>query len=426
MVPARWRRVVPAARTCASPSGVSAPAAPAIVPTPARRAAFASCSTVSRSPSPTVAPASTSLTWGAVERIRVVRSNTSALFGSASGGLIQLSTAGHFTSPFTEATHQFRQLRIAATACARRAATRLGTIAAVAFRHPLRRLAPTQCQRNDDAAEFHRVESGRAHVARGGAVRTRNHTEQPGALTRAELEADPRQANPDYVRDHSRRENTLGRMGVRVKHEFSPRQDLQVAGFVEPKSLHRSERGRFRDFNCYSSWVLMPTTHTIFSSGEPACALDDRRRRSIPGRHRAVLGAGAGRLAQHRPARQPARGDSQLRRVLRTRRAARRAMECRRRRTLRLGALHLRRTFMAPHSSDQRDLDRVSPRLSLSYRFKRGPQCICRRFPPASKPRRSTKSIRPHPSTRLDDAESVSRTRAQRDAGGRRQGTQCC
>ena len=188
---------------------------------------------------------------GAMERIRVVRSNTSALFGSASGGLIQLNTTGPFTSPFSEVRTSFGSFGL----------QRLHARGGLLLGSGQLRLSLSDTRfdgwRQHSASETTTLQSSivsnlGAHTSLDVVLAgTRNHTEQPGALTRAEMEADPRQANPDYVRDHSRRENLIGRMGARLEHEISTNQDFQVAGFVEPKTLHRSERGRFRDFTRY-------------------------------------------------------------------------------------------------------------------------------------------------------------------------------
>ena len=73
----------------------------------------------------------------------------------------------------------------------------------------------------------------------------------PGALTQAQLDADPEQASVTYLSRDERRRNRVGRIGLTLDRGLATNQDLALNLFVEPKVLQRSERGRFRDFNRY-------------------------------------------------------------------------------------------------------------------------------------------------------------------------------
>lgn len=183
-----------------------------------------------------------------LERIRVVRSNSSVLFGPASGGLIELQSITDFEAPYGEARAEFgshgyakqvvesgfvsgtARVRVAASSCSfdgfrEHSGGSLGTL-------------------------FTTVLAAPAPATRLGIylAATHNLQRQAGALTPAEFAADPTRANPAYVAQDARRDNRLGRLGARVEHEFAGGRRLQVGAFVEPKSLHRSERGRYRDF----------------------------------------------------------------------------------------------------------------------------------------------------------------------------------
>ena len=80
----------------------------------------------------------------------------------------------------------------------------------------------------------------------------------PGALTPSQYGSDPRQAqddpinyDPTYVQRDEHRDNTLGRLGVRMEHGFDAANTITLSTFVTPKFLQRSERNTFRDFTRY-------------------------------------------------------------------------------------------------------------------------------------------------------------------------------
>jgi hypothetical protein len=108
-------KAAPAARTCASRSAASAPAAPASARTPGRRAASASCSTVFPITEPDGRTSLDLADVGAMDRVRVVRSNSSVLFGSASGGLIDLVTHAPFDQSYSELRTSFGQFGLTRT-----------------------------------------------------------------------------------------------------------------------------------------------------------------------------------------------------------------------------------------------------------------------------------------------------------------------
>ncbi len=185
---------------------------------------------------------------GSIERVRVVRSNASALFGSASGGLVDLFTHSRigprsfqlrtaFGSFGLQRQHAIGTLPLGS------ADARL-SVSNTRFdgwrRHSrsttttLQTSILTQLSRSTDLGVF--------------LAATRNKNEQPGALTTDEFAADPRLADPTFVTRNYRRENSIGRLGVRLQHGWQKDDLLSVSAFVEPKVLHRAERNRFRDF----------------------------------------------------------------------------------------------------------------------------------------------------------------------------------
>ncbi len=73
----------------------------------------------------------------------------------------------------------------------------------------------------------------------------------PGPLTQKQFDSDPSQSNPVYAQRDERRFNRLGKIGVTLNHEFDNSNGISGMVFVNPKYLQRSERGTFRDFTRY-------------------------------------------------------------------------------------------------------------------------------------------------------------------------------
>lgn len=80
---------------------------------------------------------------------------------------------------------------------------------------------------------------------------TSNMFHVPGPLTQKQFDADPSQSNPTYAQRDERRFNRLGKIGVTLNHEFDTSNGISGMVFVNPKYLQRSERGTFRDFTRY-------------------------------------------------------------------------------------------------------------------------------------------------------------------------------
>jgi iron complex outermembrane receptor protein len=184
-----------------------------------------------------------------LERIRVVRSNSSVLFGPASGGLIELQSATGFDDGYGEARAEFGShgyaKQIIETGFVSGAA-RIRVAGSTGSFDGFRAHGE-----GSQSTMFATILSDPSPDTRLGLylAGTHNLQRQAGALTREEFEADATQADPDYVAQDSRRDNRLGRLGARLEHDFDSGRRLEVGLFVEPKVLHRSERGRYRDFN---------------------------------------------------------------------------------------------------------------------------------------------------------------------------------
>ena len=188
---------------------------------------------------------------GAVTDIEVIRSNASATWGNAAGGVVSVSTL-------------------------RNATTSYGTIESSVGSFGLRRVLAqggTPLGQGLGGFTLTRTVTGgyRAHsdgertllnlgmttpVGRSGklgvfASGTSNFFRIPGPLTRTQAEQTPEAANATYAARDERRHNRLGRLGVVYEHHQGERHEGRATIYIQPKFLQRSERGTFRDFTRY-------------------------------------------------------------------------------------------------------------------------------------------------------------------------------
>jgi iron complex outermembrane recepter protein len=73
----------------------------------------------------------------------------------------------------------------------------------------------------------------------------------PGPLTQAQFDSNPQQANATYLARDERRYNRLGRIGASIDHHIDESNQLSGMAFINSKYLQRSERGTFREFTRY-------------------------------------------------------------------------------------------------------------------------------------------------------------------------------
>jgi iron complex outermembrane receptor protein len=191
-----------------------------------------------------------------VSRLEVIRSNSSTLYGSASGGVINLTTNLSFDRPFVETRNSagsFGFLRNSLNA---------GTL----FGNSRLFVSAANTTFGDDARKGYREHSAASQfVISAGLLaslddRTRlgvyagatsNLFRFPGPLTRAQFDADPAQANPLFAARDERRFNRQGRLAATLDHAIDGGHELSGALFFQPKVLERSERNTYRDFNRY-------------------------------------------------------------------------------------------------------------------------------------------------------------------------------
>ena len=184
-----------------------------------------------------------------VEQVEVLRSNASALYGNAAGGVLDLRTipalgAGR-ASVQTQAGN-FGLRRVIGRASAPVAG---GTLyGGVANTHIAGWRAHSQSDRTTVLAGIATSITERTSLAvlvAGG----NDRFQIPGPLTRAQADTAPELANATYAARDERRHNRLMRIGATLQHRLDTARTVSGMLFVAPKMLQRSERGTFRDFS---------------------------------------------------------------------------------------------------------------------------------------------------------------------------------
>ena len=182
------------------------------------------------------------------QAVEVIRSNASAVWGNAAGGVVNILTMPTTNIPSFDFQPVAGGFGLSRYTVRTSAPIGTGTVWA-SFT-------------NSDFDGWRAHSNARRSVMTAGASglvsdRTRlglylsaanNLMHIPGPLTQAQLAADPRQANAAYVSRDERRYNRVGRLGVSIDHDLDSTTTLSSALYVNPKYLQRSERGTYRDF----------------------------------------------------------------------------------------------------------------------------------------------------------------------------------
>ncbi|HEU4885606.1 MAG TPA: TonB-dependent receptor [Longimicrobium sp.] len=186
---------------------------------------------------------------GAVEELEVIRSNASALWGNAAGGVVSFSTVPAFDAPWVQAEQQTGGFGLM------RHVVRGGQTFGAARTYVMLARTEQDGWRRNSAGERTLLNAGLVAPV-GGRTEVRLHALAadnrfgiPGPLTQTALDDDPRQANAVYAQRRERRHNRLARGSVQVEHRAGERVTLQGMLFAQPKRLIRSERGTYREFD---------------------------------------------------------------------------------------------------------------------------------------------------------------------------------
>ena len=204
------------------------------------------------------------------DNIDVIRSNSSSLWGNASGGIINISTIPQFRDGFFSLGGLWGSFGL------QKYYLRTGAIVGMG------QLSASFAYTNFDGWREHSAST--RSIANIGVVSqlgdntelgayivgTSNEFHIPGPLTEEQYNSDPQQANPVYQARDERRDNRLMRIGITLDHKLNAMHEFSGMVFANPKDLQRSERNTFRDFTRYHiGGNLMYTNNYNFSKDVP-------------------------------------------------------------------------------------------------------------------------------------------------------------
>lgn len=201
------------------------------------------------------------------DNIEVIRSNASAIWGNAAGGVVNISTVPTGTNEEISlrslvGSFGFNQLQVKTNTNFQNGKifSSLSNSNLIGWRNhssSFRTLFNLGFVTNlNEATKLGVFLSG-----------VSNTFHIPGPLTQKQFDSDPTQSNPAYEQRDERRFNRLGKIGITMNHDFDNSNGISGMVFVNPKYLQRSERGTFRDFTRYHiGGNLMYNNYSQFSS----------------------------------------------------------------------------------------------------------------------------------------------------------------
>jgi len=202
----------------------------------------------------------------AAQNLEIVRSNASAVWGNAAGGVVSISTLPDADDPratLEPMAGSFGLQRFAAKGSVLLGGTGGGVLGASFVRSNADGWrAHSASTRSVLNVSMSAPVGDKTHVG-VYAVGSHNVFRIPGPLTAAQVDADPRQANATYQARDERRDNSVARLGLTLEQQVSDKIGVSALLYANPKVLQRSERGTFRDFTRYhlggNGTVRVPT-----------------------------------------------------------------------------------------------------------------------------------------------------------------------
>ena len=186
------------------------------------------------------------------ERVEVIRSNSSALWGNAAGGIINVSMIPEFDKDYMSRVQVLGgsygfQKYIA------QAASKIGQGKVFAS------FSATKAdgyRANSNSERYYLMLGLKSQVSKQSNLglflsATDNKFFVPGPLTQDEFDTDPTMANSTYLKRQEFRYNKVLKFGVTFDHNFDEFNSIYAMSYLNPKYLQRSERGTYRDFTRY-------------------------------------------------------------------------------------------------------------------------------------------------------------------------------
>lgn len=185
------------------------------------------------------------------QNIEVLRSNVSAMWGNAAGGIINISSIPQFTNNFFDAdifAGSFGFQKFAAKAGTDLGNGQIFSSVSQSYFDGWREHSSSKRGLFNIGLTSNLSLNTRLNLLVSGVS---NLFHIPGPLTDSQFIANPKMGNPTYVQRDERRYNRLGKIGITLEHNFDELNSLQSMVYLNPKYLQRSERGTFRDFTRY-------------------------------------------------------------------------------------------------------------------------------------------------------------------------------
>ncbi len=185
--------------------------------------------------------------WAA-SSVEVVRSNASALWGNASGGLVNVTTMPGADQLGTTVRTLFGSYGYQRNMVQATSAAGSGRVSAafISTKYDGYR-GNSQNERQLLTAGYQGPISEATDLG-VHLLGASNLFFLPGPLNDAQFAADPSQPNATYAARQERRFNRMARLGVTLEHRLGDDQSVTAMAYITPKFLQRSERGTFRDF----------------------------------------------------------------------------------------------------------------------------------------------------------------------------------
>ncbi len=216
---------------------------------------------------------------GGTDKIEVTRSNAAAVYGNASGGVVNLRTNMAFSAPFVEVQERagawgYRRDQVVA-------GTTMGESRAhVSVLNSQFDGWRTHSSSYSTQAKL-RLETPMGRNFRFGflADATSNLNFFPGALTQAQLDSARTQPNATFVSRNERHGSKIGRFATTLDGHLDANTHLSANAYVEPKVLFRSERNRWKDFTRYNVGGSVTATRSMTMAadvrGKTSVGLDE-------------------------------------------------------------------------------------------------------------------------------------------------------
>lgn len=184
--------------------------------------------------------------------IEVLRSNASAIWGNAAGGVVSINTIDNVSKPFVNANGIFGSYGLnkyygTFGVPITDKSSISGSVSSTKYDGFRQNSSAERLlidlglkAKFDDKSNFGLFITG-----------TENKFGIPGPLTQAMFDTAYDKANPVYLTRNERRDNKMLQIGTTFEYNIDDKNALNAMAFAAPKYLQRSERGKYKDFTRY-------------------------------------------------------------------------------------------------------------------------------------------------------------------------------